>query len=77
MSYRTNSDNIFSVGILISAIDDPSLKLKIMTYYQRIYYCAVIGDEDRKLLAYYERELMQPVTVSEREISIENKTTIL
>jgi hypothetical protein len=61
MSYRTNSDNIYSVGILISAIDDPSLKLKIMTYYQRIYYCAVMGDEDRKQLAYYERELVPPV----------------
>ena len=59
MSYRTNSDNIFAVGILIAAKEHPSLELKIMKYYQRIYYCAVVGDEDRKQLAYFERELVQ------------------
>ena len=77
MSYRTNSDNIYSVGIVISAIDNPSLKLKIMTYYQRIYYCAVIGDEGRKQLAYYEHELVSPAKESEREISTESKTNTL
>jgi len=60
MSYRTNSDNIYAVGNLITAKEHPSLELKIMTYYQRIYYCAVVGDEGRKQLAYYERELVQP-----------------
>lgn len=61
MSYRTNSDNIYPEGILISAKENPSLSLKIMKYYQRIYYCAVVGEETRKQLAYFERELIPPV----------------
>ena len=60
MSYRTNSDNIYEEGIFITAKENPSSKLKIMKYYQRIYYCAVVGDEGRKQLAYFERELISP-----------------
>ena len=60
MSYKTNSDNIYAEGTLITAKVDPSLKLKIMKYYQRTYYCEVVGDEDRKHFAYFERELVQP-----------------
>jgi hypothetical protein len=60
MSYRTNSDNIYNEGAQIVAKENPTLKLKIMKYHQRIYYCAVVGDEGRKQLAYYERELIQP-----------------
>ena len=58
MSYRTNSDNIYAEGTPITAKEHPALNLKIMKYYQRIYYCAVVGDEDRKQLAYFERELV-------------------
>lgn len=58
MSYRTNSDNIYTEGTLIAAKENPSLQLKIMKYHQRIYYCAVVGDEDRKQFAYFERELI-------------------
>ena len=60
MSYRTNTDNIYAVGILITPKDNPSLKLRILNYYQRVYYCAVVGDEDRKHLVYFERELVGP-----------------
>jgi hypothetical protein len=60
MSYRTNADNMYSEGTLITALDNPSLQLKIMKYYQRIYYCAVVGEEERKQLAYFERELISP-----------------
>jgi len=60
MSYRVSSDNIYSEGTQISAKVNPSLKLKIMNYRKRIYYCAVIGDEDGKQFAYYERELVPP-----------------
>jgi len=60
MSYRTNSDNIYAEGTLITAKVNPSLKLKIVKYYQRTYYCAVVGDEDGRHLAYFERELVQP-----------------
>ena len=60
MTYRLNSDNIYAEGTQISAKVNPSLKLKIMNYRQRIYYCAVIGDEEGKQFAYYERELVPP-----------------
>lgn len=60
MSYRVNSDNIYAEGTQISAKVNPSLKLKIMNYRKRIYYCTVIGDEDGKQFAYYERELVPP-----------------
>lgn len=59
MSYRTNSDNIYAEGTFITAKGNP-LKLKIVKYYQRIYYCAVVGAEGRKQLAYFERELTPP-----------------
>jgi hypothetical protein len=68
MSYRTNSDNIYAEGTLITARQDPSLKLKIIKYYQRIYYCAVVGDENRKQLAYFERELISPEKPREQNI---------
>jgi hypothetical protein len=60
MSYRTNSDNIYAEGTQITAKENPSRMLKIISYRQRIYYCDVVGEEDRKQLAYYERELAQP-----------------
>lgn len=61
MSYRTNTDNIYQEGTIITAIVNPALQLIIMKYYQRIYYCAVVGDEKQKQLAYFERELIPPV----------------
>lgn len=60
MSYRTNTDNIYPEGTFITANENPSLQLKIMKYYQRIYYCEVVGDEGRKQLVYFERELISP-----------------
>jgi hypothetical protein len=60
MSYKTNTDNIYAEGTMITALENPSLKLKIVRYYQRIYYCAIAGEEDKKHLAYFERELIRP-----------------
>jgi hypothetical protein len=65
MSYRTNSDNIYPEGTLITALVNPALQLKIMKYYQRIYYCAIVGKETQKQLAYFERELIPPAGFSE------------
>lgn len=69
MRDRINSDNIYAEGILITAKNNPSLGLKIMTYNQRIYYCAVVGDEEGRQLAYYERELIAPANAEEIHIS--------
>jgi hypothetical protein len=68
MSYRTNSDNIYAEGTLVTAKANPALKpkvqrlagLKITKYYQRMYYCAVVGNENSKQLVYFERELVKP-----------------
>jgi hypothetical protein len=60
MSYRTNTDNIYAEGTLITAKANPSQELRIMKYYQRIYYCAVLGEENKKQLVYFERELIAP-----------------
>lgn len=57
MSYKTNSDNLYPEGTLVTALVNPSLQLTIVKYLQRIYYCSVVGDEQSKQLAYFEREL--------------------
>ena len=58
MSYQTNADNIYSVGTVITAKEAPAVKLEIIKYYQRIYYCAVVGNITAKLKVYFERELV-------------------
>jgi hypothetical protein len=60
MSYQTNEDNIYTVGTIIMAKEAPTRKLEIKKYYQRIYYCAIIGDEAAKQKAYFERDLIAP-----------------
>jgi hypothetical protein len=60
MSYQSNTDNIYQEGGFITAQENPALQLRIVKYYQRIYYCAVVGDEARKQLVYFERELIPP-----------------
>jgi hypothetical protein len=60
MSYHTNEDNIYAVGTMITAREAPAIKLEIMKYYQRIYYCSIVGNETAKQKAYFERELVVP-----------------
>lgn len=57
MSYHTNNDNIFDLGTHVSAKALPALKLIIVKYYQRIYYCAEIDNPSKKHLAYFENEI--------------------
>lgn len=47
-------------GTVITAKADPGKKLLIVRYFQRTYYCVVIGDVARRQLTYFERELMPP-----------------
>lgn len=56
----TSNDNHFKEGTLITAKAYPDEKLKIMRYYQRIYYCARVDNPDLKQLVYFERELIAP-----------------
>jgi hypothetical protein len=71
MSYR-NQDNIYPEGTILSAKISPSVKLKVMSYNQRIYYCCVVGQEDKRPLAYFERELMPPQATEKLELSTKN-----
>ena len=63
MSVGIIADNIYRVGMNITAKVDPLLKLKIERYYQRIYYCSVVDAPEQKHFAYFERELLPPVGV--------------
>jgi hypothetical protein len=60
MSYKTNSDNIYKAGTIIRAKAKPELELIITRYFQRTYYCSVVGDAARQQLTYFERELIPP-----------------
>ena len=60
MPYQTNEDNIFQVGTFIVAKEAPAVKLEIKKYFQRIYYCAIVGNESAKQKVYFERELISP-----------------
>jgi hypothetical protein len=64
MAAITIADNIYAVGTVITAKVDQKLELRIVKYYQRIYYCVVVSDPERKQLAYFERELVSPVILS-------------
>ena len=60
MSYRDNTDNVYKEGSVITARENPALKLVIVKYYQRIYYCTAAGDTAGKQRAYFEKELIPP-----------------
>lgn len=61
MRTQTNTDNIFDLGTHVSAKAIPTVKLVIVKYYQRIYYCAELNDPSSKHLAYFENELNPPL----------------
>lgn len=63
MSYHTNSDNIYAEGSFITAKKNPSVQMEIVAYKQRIYYCVIVGDKERKQLVFFERELVPPPLV--------------
>jgi hypothetical protein len=65
MNVNNPIDNIYQDGTIITAIANPGLKLVIKRYYQRIYYCAVVDEPNRKHFAYFERELIPPVIIKE------------
>jgi hypothetical protein len=63
MGYNTNDDNIYKVGAMVTAKADPDLKLIIMRYYHRTYYCVDVNDPGGIQLSYFERELSLPAGV--------------
>jgi hypothetical protein len=67
MSYKTNKDNKYEVGTIITSKSKPTVKLKIIKYFQRTYYCVEVGDRTRKQLMYFERELNAPLASDQLE----------
>lgn len=64
MKAPINNDNIYKTGTTIYARENPKVKLFILDYKSRIYYCNVADVEGGAVLAYYERELInQPQSV--------------
>lgn len=51
-------ENKYKEGEIVYAKINPSLKLIIRRYVDRIYYCKIQEDPARKELVYFERELM-------------------
>lgn len=51
------AENKFKEGDVVYALEDPSLKLIIRRYVDKIYYCTVQKDPGSKDRVYFEREL--------------------
>lgn len=51
--------NKYNAGDVVYAKVDLTLKLVIRRYIDRIYYCKVQEDPERKELVYFERELVE------------------
>jgi hypothetical protein len=54
-------DNIYQEGITITAKTQPETPLIIKRYLKRVYFCEAVNDPEHKMLAYFERELINPI----------------
>ena len=57
--------NSYQAGDIVYAKANPTLKLKVRRYIDRVYYCRVKDDPDGQELVYYERELVTTPTNSD------------
>lgn len=55
-----NDDNLYQAGTTIYARTNPDVKLVIMDYKSRIYYCKPADVDGAKTVVYFERELLPP-----------------
>ena len=62
MRDRNQMDNLYKEGTIITAKENPELKLIITKYCQRIYHCRAVGDPEGKAFAYFERNLIAPLS---------------
>jgi len=63
MRDEINNDNLYKEGTIIYAKKEPTIKLLIGKYRQRIYYCSVANDPNQNNLAYFESELIPPYSL--------------
>lgn len=52
------TESKFVAGDIVYAKVDPTLKLIVRRYVDRIYYCKIMEQPDKKELVYFERELI-------------------
>ncbi|MEQ8477537.1 hypothetical protein [Fulvivirga sp.] len=57
-------ENRYVAGDIVYAKVNPSLKLIVRRYIDRIYYCKIMEQPDKKELVYFERELMIPESIN-------------
>jgi len=65
MTDRLQNENKYEEGSIILAKAHPGVRLVIMKYLQRIYYCNEVDYPHRKQLVYFERELYCPHVLSQ------------
>ncbi|MBK7668254.1 MAG: hypothetical protein IPJ32_13505 [Sphingobacteriaceae bacterium] len=51
-------ENLYKEGDVVTAKENPTKKLVIRRYVDRIYYCKIQGEPDAKELVYFEREFV-------------------
>ena len=52
-------DNKYNEGQEVYSHSNPSVKLVVRRYVDRIYYCRIQSDPEKKDLVYFERELTE------------------
>jgi len=65
MTDRLIKDNRYEEGSIILAKANPEVRLLIIEYLQRTYYCVEVNHPQQKQLAYFERELVSPAHLSQ------------
>jgi hypothetical protein len=53
-----SKENRYKEGEVVFAKVNPTLKLVVRRYVDRIYYCRIKDEPDRKELVYFEREIL-------------------
>lgn len=61
MNYKRSNDNVYKIGTVITARDNPCQRLIIVKYIHRSYYCAVEGEDLKIQQTYLEKDLLQPL----------------
>jgi hypothetical protein len=65
--------NKYEPGDIIYAKNNPDQKLVVRRYLDKIYYCKVVTDPDRKDLVFFEREIVEdPALVAKNKKVREN-----
>jgi hypothetical protein len=65
--------NRYNAGDIVSAKENPNLKLVIRRYIDQIYYCKIQDNPEKEDLVYFERELVDDLGLS---VQVNNKSEI-